>query len=175
MFERLRAAVNAALDAAMPPADWRDLRGQLQRAAVDGRAAVLALKDALGDTDRALSIERQHLEDAERRGALASGVGDQETVEVANRFAERHRERVAMLEQKRSAQQTELALLQRDVEEIVTKLRDVELRAGIPWEGSRIQPPVDVDDSALGAELDRKTREAEADARLRDLKNRMGR
>jgi len=98
-----------------------------------------------------------------------------ETVDVANRFAERHGERVAMLEQKRSAQQTELALLQRDVEEIVSKLRDVELRAGIPSEGSRIQPPVDVDDSALGAELDRKTREAEADARLRDLKNRMGR
>jgi len=175
VFERLRAAVNAALDAATPPPDWRDLRGQLQRAAVEGRAATLQLKDALGRTDRELTIERRHLDDAERRGALACDVGDQETADIASTFTARHRERIAVLEQKRSAQQAELALLERDVDEIIAKLRDVELRGGVPAEGSRIQPPVDVDESALGAQLDRQTREADADARLRDLKNRMGR
>jgi hypothetical protein len=175
MFERLRQAVNAALDAATPPPDWRDLRDQLRRAAVDGRAALMQLRDALQKTERDLAVERAQLEAAQRRGAMATDIGDAETASVAERFAARHGERVAMLEQKLGAQQTELALLERDVDEVVAKLRDLQLRAGVPAEGSRVQPPPDVDDSELGAQLDRSAREADAEARLRELKNRMGR
>jgi len=175
VFERLRAAVNAALDAATPPPDWRDLRNELHRAAVDGRAALLQLRDALAKAERELASERRQLEDAQRRGTLAADVGDAETVAVAERFVARHGERVAMLEQKVAAQQTELTLTQRDVDEVVQRLKDLELRAGVSAEGSRVQPPPDVDDSELGATLDRAGREAEAEARLRELKNRMGR
>lgn len=175
MFERLRAAVNAALDAATPPPDWRDLRGQLHRAAVEGRAAVLQIRDAVTRTERELAAERKQLDDARRRGTLAADVGDTETVEVAERFVARHVERVAMLEQKLGAQQSELGITERDVDEVVQRLRELELRAGVPSEGSRVQPPPEVDDSALGAALDRAGREAEAEARLRELKNRMGR
>jgi uncharacterized coiled-coil protein SlyX len=175
VFERLRAAVNAALDAATPPPDWRDLRNELHRAAVDGRAALLQLRDALAKAERELASERRQLEDAQRRGTLAAEVGDAETVAVAERFVARHGERVAMLEQKVAAQQTELTLTQRDVDEVVQRLKDLELRAGVSAEGSRVQPPPDVDDSELGATLDRAGREAEAEARLRELKNRMGR
>ena len=175
MFERLRRAVNAALDAATPPADWRDLRDQLHRAAVDGRAALMQLRDALEKTERELAAERVQLDAAQRRGTMAADIGDSETAAVAERFTARHGERVAMLEQKLSAQQTELALLERDVDEVVTKLRDLQLRAGVPPEGSRVQPPPDVDDSGLGAQLDRSAREADAEARLRELKNKMGR
>jgi hypothetical protein len=175
VFERLRQAVNAALDAATPPPDWRDLRDQLHRAAVDGRAALMQLRDALQKTERDLTVERAHLDAARRRGAMAVDIGDTETAEVAERFTGRHAERVAMLEQKLGAQQTELALLERDVDEVVTKLRDLQLRAGVPSEGSRVQPPPDVDDSDLRAEIDRSAREADAEARLRELKNKMGR
>jgi len=175
VFERLRRAVNAALDAATPPADWRDLRDQLHRAAVDGRAALMQLRDALQKTERELAAERAQLDAAQRRGAMAADIGDSETASVAERFTARHGERAAMLEQKLSAQQAELALLERDVDEVVTKLRDLQLRAGVPPEGSRVQPPPDVDDSGLGAQLDRSAREADAEARLRELKNRMGR
>jgi len=175
VFERLRRAVNAALDAATPPADWRDLRDQLHRAAVDGRAALMQLRDALEKTERELAAERVQLDAAQRRGTMAADIGDSETAAVAERFTARHGERVAMLEQKLSAQQTELALLERDVDEVVTKLRDLQLRAGVPPEGSRVQPPPDVDDSGLGAQLDRSAREADAEARLRELKNKMGR
>lgn len=175
MFERLRAAVNAALDAATPPPDWRDLRGQLHRAAIEGRAALLQLRDALAKTERELASERQQRDDAERRGGLAAGVGDRETAEIAERFAARHRERAEMLEQKLGAQQTELALLERDVDEVVERLRDLERRAGIPADGSRVQPPPEAEDEALGSTIDRVGREAEAEARLRELKNRMGR
>ena len=175
MFERLQQAVNAALDAATPPPDWRDLRGQLHRAAVEGRAALLQLRDALAKTGRELAAERAQLEAAQRRGALAAGIGDTETVSVAERFTERHRERVAMLEQKLGSQQTELALLERDVDEVVTRLREVEQRGGVPSDGSRLQPPPDVDEAGLGDQIDRSAREADAEARLRELKNRMGR
>jgi hypothetical protein len=175
VFERLRAAVNAALDAATPPPDWRDLRNELHRAAVEGRAALIQLRDALTKSERELAAERRQLEDARRRGTLAADVGDAETVAVAERFTARHGERVTMLEQKLAAQQAELALTERDVNEVVERLRDLELRAGVPPEGSRVQPPPEVDDSELGAALDRAGREAEAEARLRELKNRMGR
>jgi len=175
VFERLRQAVNAALDAATPPPDWRDLRNQLYRAAVDGRAALLQLRDALRKTERELETERTQLDAAQRRGALAADIGDAETVSVAERFTGRHRERAAMLEQKLEAQRTELALLERDVDEVVTRLRDVEQRGGVPSEGSRIQPSPEVDDTALGDRIDRSAREADAEARLRELKNRMGR
>jgi hypothetical protein len=175
VFERLRAAVNAALDAATPPPDWRDLRNELHRAAVEGRAALLQLRDALAKSERELASERRQLEDARRRGTLAVDVGDAETVAVAERFTARHGERVTMLEQKLSAQQAELALTQRDVDEVVQRLRDLELRAGVPADGSRVQPAPEVDDGELGAALDRAGREAEAEARLRELKNRMGR
>lgn len=175
MFDRLRAAVNAALDAATPPPDWRDLRHDLQRAAVEGRAAMLQLRDAFAKAERELAAERRQLDDARRRGALAADVGDAETVEVAERFTQRHAERVAMLEQKIAAQHTELALLERDVNEVVQRIRDVELRAGVSADGSRVQAAPDVDDRELSAGLDRVGREAEAEARLRELKNRMGR
>lgn len=175
MFERLRAAVNAALDAATPPPNWRDLRNELYRAAVEGRAALLQLRDAFAKSERELASERRQLDDARRRGALAADVGDAETVGVAERFTARHGERVTMLEQKVAAQQAELALTERDVDEVVQRLRDLELRAGVPPDGSRVQPPPAVDDSDLGAALDRAGREAEAEARLRELKNRMGR
>jgi hypothetical protein len=176
VFERLRAAVNAALDAATPPPDWRDLRGQLHGAAVEGRAAVLQLREALGRTERELTVERRHLEDALRRGGLAQGIGDQETTDVAQEFVRKHGERVAVLEQKLAAQQAEYALLEREMGEIVARLKEVDLRGGTPAEGSRMPPPPELgDDAELGATLDRAAREADAEARLRELKDRMGR
>lgn len=175
MFERLRAAVNAALDAAMPPADWRDLQGKMREAAVEGRAAALKLRDALVATERELTRERQLRDDARRRGTLAERIGDRETVEVAERFAAKHGERVTVLEQKVAAQQAELALVEREVAEMVTQLKELERRGGVrevPSTGS--VEGVD-DDAVLGAAMDRAAREADAAARLDELKRRMGR
>lgn len=177
MFERLRAAVNAALDAAMPPADWRDLAGQMQRAAVEGRAAVMKLRDGLAATERELTVERRHLDDARRRGGLAEGIGDAETAEVAGRFAAKHGERVAVLKQKLAAQRAELALAEREVEEMVSQLKEMERRGGVPPAGpAPADLPLGAEEAeALGGELDRAGRDAAADEALRALKKRMGR
>lgn len=175
MFERLRAAVNAALEAAMPPPDWRDLQGQMRRAAVDGRAALLQLREALARTERELAVERQKLADAQRRGTLADGIGDRETAEIAQRFAAKHGERVAVLEQKLAAQQAELALAERDVGEMVAQLKELERRGGIaPDDGRPAAEELPTDDSELRAVTDRAAREADAAERLAELKKRMG-
>lgn len=175
MFERLRAAVNAALEAAMPPPDWRDLQGQMRRAAVDGRAALLQLREAQARTERELAVERQQLADAQRRGTLAEGIGDRDTAEIAQRFAAKHGERVAVLEQKLAAQQAELALAERDVGEMVAQLKELERRGGIAPDAARpAAEELPTDDSELRAVTDRAAREADAAERLAELKKRMG-
>jgi hypothetical protein len=175
VFERLRAAVNAALDAAMPPSDWRDLQGQMRRAAVEGRAAVMQLREALTRTERELAAERQQLADAQRRGTMAEGIGDRETAEIAQRFRSKHGERVAVLEQKLAAQQAELALAERDVGEMVAQLKELERRGGIAPDAARpAGGDLPTDDSELRAVTDRAAREADAAQRLEELKKRMG-
>ena len=173
--------MNAALDAAMPPPDLRDLAGQMRRAAVEGRAALMKLKEMLAATERELLIERQHLDDARRRGALAQGIGDAETAEIAGRFGARHAERVTVLEQKLAAQRAELGLAERDVEEMVSQLKELERRGDVPPAGAAgpgVEPGLGALDAeeaeALKSQMDRAAREAAADERLRDLKKRMG-
>ena len=83
MFERLRDALRAALDAATPPGDLRDLARQMREAVVEAKVAVVETRDAVARTERDLAQERQRLADAERRGRLASEIQDAETVAVA--------------------------------------------------------------------------------------------
>jgi hypothetical protein len=150
----------------------------MRRAAVEGRAALIKLRELLAATERELVVERRHLDDARRRGALAEGIGDAETVEVAGRFAARHAERVTVLEQKVAAQQAELLLAERDVEEMVTQLKDLERRGGRAATGAGPAPDgsglTENEASSLGADLDRAARETAAEERLRELKKRMG-
>ena len=68
-------------------------------------------------------MERKQLEDAERRGRLASAVPDQETVRVAEMFAARHRERIEVLVRKITVQRDELILAQREIEEMAAEVR----------------------------------------------------
>lgn len=175
MFERLRDAVNAALDAATPPPDWRDLRGQMHRAAVEGRAALAKMRDDLSITEEELAVQRRQLDDARRRGRLAAEIDDQETVEVAGRFEAKHEERVAVLEQKLAAQHAELALAERDVGDMVEQLKEME-RRGLATDpaGATAADLPEAGETRLREDIDRAAREADADARLRELKKRMG-
>ncbi len=186
MFERLRDALRAALDAATPPGDLRDLARQMREAVVEAKVAVQELRGALSRTDAELAVERQRLADAERRGRLAAEIQDQETVAVAERFAVKHRERLAVLERKVAAQRDELALAERDLAEMQTQLRSAE-RDRPAMEADRgteqawrdlqaaggARPGVDLQDELLKSEMDRAAREAAAEQQLEDLKKRM--
>ena len=143
--------------------------------------------NSCSETERRLTLERQQLADAERRGRLAQGIQDTETAEVAERFAATHRERVAVLERKLDAQRQELALAEREFGGMKQQLVDYErshpadrasARVESAWRsveaagGSR--PETDVEGERLRSELDRAAREARADEQLAALKRKMG-
>ena len=186
MFERLRDAFRAALDAATPPGDLRDLARQMREAVVEAKVAVQEMREALTRTERELAVERQRLADAERRGRLAGEIQDQETVTVAERFAVRHRERVAVLERKLTAQQEEVALADRDLVEMQGQLKTAE-KDRVATEGDRsterawrevqaaggARPGMDLQDELLKSEMDRAARETAAQQQLEALKKKM--
>lgn len=183
MFERLRDALRAALDAATPPGDLRDLARLMREAVIDAKVAVQEVREAVTRTDVELTAERQRLADAERRGRLATEIQDQETVSVANRFAAKHAERVAVLERKLSAQRDELGIAERELAEMQTQLTAAD-RGRPRMEGERsaerawqdiaaaggVRPGTDLKDELLKSEMDRSAREAAADRQLDALK-----
>ena len=191
MFERLRDAVRAALEAATPPGNLRELARQMREAVVDAKVAVEEMRAALARTEIELKVEAQRLSDAERRGRLAGEIQDQETVEVAERFAARHRERVAVLERKLAAQREELSLAERDLAEMQGQLKSAE-RGGpaAPGGGGPMssterawrdlqaaggaRPGVDLQDDLLKADMDRAALEHAADEQLDLLKQKLG-
>jgi hypothetical protein len=187
VFERLRDAVRAALDAATPPGNLRDLARQMREAVVDAKVAVQEMRAALARTELELTAENQRLADAERRGRLAAEIQDQETVQVAERFTARHRERVGVLERKLAAQREELALAERDLGEMQSQLKAAdrdgpagagESSAERAWRDIQAaggtRPDVDLQNELLKHDIDRVAREQAADEQLDLLKKKLG-
>jgi hypothetical protein len=186
MFERLRDALRAALDAATPPGDLRDLARQMREAVVDAKVAVQEMRQALTRTEVGLTAERQRLADAERRGRLAGEIQDAETVDVAQRFTAKHREHVAVLERKLVAQKDELALAERELSEMQAQLRaaeparpqaSAERSTEQAWrdlqEAGGARPGMDLRDELLKSEMDRSAREAAAEKQLEEIKKKL--
>jgi chromosome segregation ATPase len=188
VFKRLRERLEAALAAATPPPDLHEMAGQMREAVIEARAGVQAMREALEQAEHQLSGERSQLETAERRRSLAADINDAETVAVAERFAARHQERVAVLERKVAAQREELALAERDLGEMQAQLEELAKRRGslesersreAAWSGLAAaggqRPETDLEQELLRSRMDRAAREAAADAKLEELKKRMGR
>jgi hypothetical protein len=186
VFERLRDAINAALDAAGSD-DLNAAASKMREAVIEARTSIEAMRQGVKETDLQLGLERKRLADAERRGRLARGIQDDETVEVADRFAAKHRERVEVLEQKLDAQRQELGLAEREFEEMKTQLvefersrpaSDAARRVESAWQGIEAagghRPGTDVKDELLQSRLDRSAREARAEQQLEELKKKMG-
>ena len=187
MFERLRAALEAALASATPPPDLREIAGQMQEAVIQAKAGVLAMREALEASERELGHERQEIETAARRRDLAAGIQDAETVAVAERFLARHQERYAVLDRKVAAQREELALAERDLAEMRTQLDEVTKRRVVKesgrsrdaaWaslgEAGIDRPELDLEQEHLRAQMDRASRDAAADQALEALKKKLG-
>ena len=188
MFKRLRDALEAALAAATPPPDLGEIAARMREAVIEQKSAVGLMREALEKDEQALAGERGQLETAERRRTLAADISDAETVEVADRFIAKHRERGAVLERKVAAQREELALAERDLVEMQSQLAEAaKRRPAVESERSAAQawrelgaagmdrPELDLEQEALKARMDRAAREAAAEAKLDELKKRMGR
>jgi hypothetical protein len=188
MFEQLRDALRD-LGRPTDPADRRASLAAMRDALVHARLALQDLRDAIAVTERRLATEQGELATATRRRALAAQIDDAETVAIADRFVAQHSERVRVLEQKRAAQLDELALGEREYDEMSRDLKRA--MAGLPL-GSANAPEAaamheveeflgDRQRSAEAAELEamarqasRAQREAEAAERLAALKRQLG-
>jgi len=174
----LRDAFRAALDAASTP-DLRSLARQMREAVVDAKVAVAEVREAVVRTERELTLERQRLADAERRGRLAGEIQDAETVAVADRFAAKHRERLGVLERKLVNQKEEMALAQRELDDMQAQLKTaerdrpaMEARQSAREAGDG-EPGLDLQDELLKSDMDRASREAAAARQLEELKKKM--
>jgi len=187
VFKRLREALEAALASATPPADLYDIAGRMREALIEARAGLGAMRDALAASEREREALGREIETAQRRRALAAGINDAETVEIADRYLAKHQEHAAVLDRKVASQREEVALAERDVAEMTGQLEEVTKRKG-GIEGDRSsqaawaalgragmdRPELDAEQEALKARMDRAAREADADAKLEELKRRMG-
>ena len=183
VFEGLKARLEKLLADHTPPGDPRQRSALLHAAIVDAKVAVAAMQDALASTERTLAAERKQLEDAERRGRLAAQIPDPETVQIAEQFAVRHRERVQVLEMKLTAQREELALTVRDVEQMTLELRRARQGGPTPTQEAAwrdlesaggVRPETDVDGELLKNQLNRQQMDAAVQAQLEHLKKKLG-
>ncbi len=151
----------------------RQQAGAYRDALVDLKVGIKDLNDAIAVTTRELEAERAALVTVERRGKLAVDIGDQETVQIANTYAEKHRQRVSVLERKLDVQRDELVLAEREYEDIAARYRSA--KQGIPLDNAPVGPPPAEEDLLLKARLDRQAAEKAVDAQLEMLKKKLGR
>ena len=182
MFESVKARLEK-LFRDHSRSDPRAYLAGLREALLEAKVGVGAMRSALVATERELLVERRQLADAERRGRLAAEVPDAETVVLAERFAVRHRERLAVLERKLVVQRDELALAEREVEEMLSTVR-----AGRPGLGADSiaaawrdiesaggdRPDTAPEEEQHRAEADRKLKEDAVEAQLAFLKKKFG-
>jgi hypothetical protein len=180
MFDKLRQSLRAALDGATSPAERREGLARMKDTLAIARVGLDDLRAGVRETQSRLGAEQHELATVRRRKGLAAGIGDLETVAVAERYERQHADRVGVLERKLAAQQGELALAEGEVAEMGEELKAA--LAGIPFAapGAAGTEPLDEREAAereleaLRRERRRASTEAAADEKLAALKRRMG-
>ena len=184
MFEGLRSRIEQFLAEHTAPADARASAAMLQQAVIEAKVSLSQMKDGIVATERELTLERKLLDDAERRGRMATEIADHETAELATRYVTRHRERALILERKLAVQQEELVLAERDVAEWTAQLRAAKqglsagaASAGAAWRdiesAGGTRPETDMNGDLLRSNLDRAAHEAAAEEQLAHLKRKL--
>ncbi len=184
MFEQIRDTLNGLTDR-LAPDERRRVTSAMRDALVHAKLGIRELKEGVQATESRLATERAALETVRRRQGQAAQIADAETVAIAERFAAQHTERIAVLEAKLMVQQQEVAMVEREYDDMSAQLRLA--MAGVAPGGTTAdmdaRREVDAllaDDplpDAQGVPPQRRTRaekEADAESRLADLKRRMG-
>lgn len=189
MFEDIRRAFESLLNGDVPTSERREMLSEMRDTLVRARLAVDDLRTSVGATRERLVQEQQELATISRRRTLAEGIGDAETVTVATRFESHQTDRVLVMERKLAAQEGELALVEREVEEMKAQFKAASagvgsgLRDGGVGGAPLSDRALGLDDRGAGLAQElramdrqrrRETSEADADARLAELKKRMG-
>ena len=185
MFDDLRHAFRELLHGNVPPEGRRELIAVMKDTLVQAKLALDDLREGVEVTRKRVERERAELDTIRRRKGLAQGVGDAETVAIAERFETQHAERLAVLEQKMAVQESELALIERDVTEMKEQLKAALAGVGSGMRSGTVDAaadPLDGERAGLEQQLNdlkraerRANANADADAALAELKKRMGR
>jgi hypothetical protein len=176
VFDDLRQALRELLHGNVSPEDRRALLSTMKQTLVHARLSLDDLRASLDVTRRRLEKERKELETVRRRKGLAEGIGDAETVAVAERFEAQHLERLVVLEKKE-------AVVEREVEEMTEQFKAASVGAGPAQAAQTMAGVDDLDEERANLERElgtmgrahrRAAAEADAEARLAELKRRMG-
>jgi hypothetical protein len=202
MFENLRRSLRDMLGGATTPEDRRAVLAQMRDTLVQAKVGLHDLREGVTQARERLEAERRELETVRRRGRLAAGIGDQETVAIAARYEVLHGEKVAVLERRVAAQEAELAVAEREVAEMTAELKRAAAGIGVsppaadPIAGAAtagggapdgtagsvpgsettdpLHDPVGSELEALARARERSARERAAEEQLAALKRRMG-
>jgi len=191
VFESLRKSLDDLLSRSTPPEERRQIVSRMRDTLVQAKVGLQDLRDGVAQSKRRLEQERRELDTVQRRKRLAEQINDEETVRLATQYEQLHAERFAVLQRKVEAQESELALAEREVAQMMTELRQA--ASGIPSAGERsnaaVSAAMDEIESEMGAgkneslrdEIDglsrartRADHEADAARKLEELKRRMG-
>jgi phage shock protein A len=209
VFKRSIEAFRQELSTREPEDQVAELLSAMRRELVATRAHIPELEQELQRARQDLDRERESLAQCERRGTLAARIHDMETVRVAEEFAERHRERIVVLEQKVVAAEGELGLKRREAEEMKVRYQEADtnrftllaqirrsaaaesMRAAHSRESGafadfeRMEDRMERDATIVDARMelddppppprDRRAEAEAVEARLQELKRRMGR
>jgi multidrug resistance efflux pump len=182
-FDHLRKSFEDLMNRATPPDDRRELARRMRETLVQAKVGLSEMRQALEKARLRLANEERELETLRRRRELAQKINDLETVNVANRYEATHAERVDLLRKKVAVQEDEVRMAEADVETMNADLKSAMLGTGeyAPHVPPTAAPGTDDDRAPLASEIDalgrarkRAERDAEADARLEELKRRMG-
>ena len=189
---------------AVPEAVDNLLRG-MENEAVSAKAGLARLQKDLARARGLAKAERREAEVCRRREAMARRIGDEETAQVAASFGERHERRTRVLEGKADAIEAEVRLLETEYAEMIAQIRkaranrsSLEAAAGRTRARRSTQDADDLlsefdrmadkvegadegassfsgDEREFDEALGRSRRSERIDARLSELKRRMGR
>jgi hypothetical protein len=187
VFDNFRRSFDDLLARATRPEERRLVASRMKDTLVQARVGLDEMREGLEKARQRLTLEEKELETVTRRKQLAEGINDRETVDIATKYEEMHRERVAVLRQKVAAQEAEVALAERDVAQMTAELKAVmsgaDPRAAAPAidtaDASELDPAAAASQlreeiDALGRARARAERESDADRRLEELKRKMG-
>jgi hypothetical protein len=181
VFEKLRRSLHELLDAVPNPVDSRASLARMRETLVQARVGLAELREGVADSRRRLDAKRSELETVRRRKGQAMAITDKETVRVAERYELVLAERVTVLERKLEAQEAELRLAEDEVAAMTAELRGAIGGVPSPPKTGAPDPLVDPAREALDEELSslersraRSARDAEAEARLAEMKRKMG-
>lgn len=126
LFSRTWSAFVEEAGRREPEDQVAELLSAMRREMVQARAELPLYEKNVQGVTAELERERRALDDAVRRGGMAERIGDAETVRVAAEFAGRHRQRVAVLEEKLRAARAELELRRAESEQMMYRYKEAD-------------------------------------------------